>query len=184
MKRIAILALSAVFFTACQGGGNESAPANEAGSQDKESQMEQDAATQEAEEESMAAENADEVDVKLSASGETMQTMQYDQDRISVPAGATVNLTFDNTASAEAMIHNAVFIQTGKQMDVINAGMEAGKEAGFVPEEHPAIIAATGLAQPGDTVELTFTAPSSPGTYQYICTYPGHVDMKGIMVVK
>lgn len=134
--------------------------------------------------ESAAAESGEEVAVKLSASGETMSSMKYDQGRLSVPAGAKVNLTFENTASAEAMIHNAVFIQTGKQMDVINAGMEVGKEGGFVPEDHPAVIAATDLAQPGETVELSFTAPSKPGTYQYICTYPGHKSMKGILVVK
>lgn len=183
MKRIAIFALTAVFFTACQSGGNESA--KDAQSQDKAPQeMEQDGAMDNGQDESAAAESGEEVAVKLSASGETMSSMKYDQSRLSVPAGAKVNLTFENTASAEAMIHNAVFIQTGKQMDVINAGMEVGKEGGFVPEDHPAVIAATDLAQPGETVELSFTAPSKPGTYQYICTYPGHKSMKGILVVK
>ena len=37
---------------------------------------------------------------------------------------------------------------------------------------------------PGNSVEVTFTAPSTPGDYPYICTVPGHFYMmKGIMKV-
>ena len=32
---------------------------------------------------------------------------------------------------------------------------------------------------------LRFTAPTKPGTYSYVCTFPGHwILMKGTMVVK
>ncbi len=39
---------------------------------------------------------------------------------------------------------------------------------------------------PGKTVNQTFTAPSTPGTYQYECDIPGHKEagMVGQLVVK
>ncbi len=47
-----------------------------------------------------------------------------------------------------------------------------------------AILAHTPMSTPGETVQVTFTAPSEPGTYRYICTYPGHyVMMQGTMTV-
>ncbi|MDR9441572.1 MAG: plastocyanin/azurin family copper-binding protein [Schleiferiaceae bacterium] len=182
MKRIALFAAAAMLMAACSGGGN--APANQ---ETQEAPAEQEStekapAQEETMEETM--EEADTVALSLSTTGETMNTMAYEPKRLSVPAGATVKLTMENTASAEAMIHNAVFIQIGKQMDVINAGAKVGKDGGFVPEDHPAVIAATDLAQPGETVELTFTAPAKAGNYQYICTYPGHQSMKGTLIVK
>lgn len=126
---------------------------------------------------------AEEVELTLRTTGEQMNTMAYEPKKLEVPTGATVKLTLINEASSAAMIHNAVFIVAGKQDEVIEAGLEAGPDAEYIPEsEH--IIAATGLAQPGETVELTFTAPKKKGTYQYICTYPGHKDMKGILSVK
>jgi azurin len=181
MKRIALFAASAMLMVACSGGGNP--PANQ---ETQNAPAEKEAATEEkapAEEKTMD-DSPKTVELTLKTTGETMNTMAYEPKRLSVPAGATVKLTLDNTASAEAMIHNAVFIQIGKQMDVINAGAKVGNEGGFVPKDHPAVIAATELAQPGETVELSFTAPEKAGTYQYICTYPGHKSMKGTLIVK
>jgi azurin len=48
------------------------------------------------------------------------------------------------------------------------------------------ILAYTPLAGGGDTVEVTFAAPTKPGSYTYLCTFPGHfaMGMKGTLVVK
>jgi uncharacterized cupredoxin-like copper-binding protein len=42
------------------------------------------------------------------------------------------------------------------------------------------------LAGPGDTVQVTFTVPSKPGRYPFICTFVGHYQagMTGTLVVK
>ncbi|MDF2627908.1 MAG: hypothetical protein K0R39_1739 [Symbiobacteriaceae bacterium] len=39
---------------------------------------------------------------------------------------------------------------------------------------------------PGKTGEVTFTAPSRPGTYEFACHVDGHYEkgMKGVLVVK
>ncbi len=124
-----------------------------------------------------------EVTVNVKAVGETMTTMAYEPKRLEVPAGSVVTLVLENTAESEAMIHNLVIIKAGKQTEVSEAGLEAGSTAGYVPDNDN-IIAATSLAQPGETVEVKFNAPDSPGTYQFICTYPGHTAMKGVFLVK
>lgn len=174
-----------MLMAACSGGGP--APANgktEEAPAEKEASTEEKAPAKSETMEKNTMSASDTVQLMLKTVGETMNTMAYKPGRLSVPAGATVQLTLENTASAAAMIHNAVIIQIGKQMDVINAGAKVGQDGGFVPKDHPAVIAATELAQPGETVKLTFTAPDEPGTYQYICTYPGHQSMKGILLVK
>ena len=47
------------------------------------------------------------------------------------------------------------------------------------------IIAYTGMAGPDETVTVEFTAPETPGKYDYICTFPGHylAGMKGVLII-
>jgi azurin len=124
-----------------------------------------------------------EVSISVNTVGETMTTMAYEPKQISVPAGALVTLQLKNMATAEAMIHNWVLIETGKQKAVADAGLTAGKDNAYLPDASM-YIAATSMANPGEMVEVKFTAPSKKGTYQYICTYPGHTAMKGLFVVQ
>lgn len=44
----------------------------------------------------------------------------------------------------------------------------------------------TGLIDPGREKTITFTAPSRPGEYQFVCTVPGHLQlgMQGKLVVR
>jgi azurin len=48
------------------------------------------------------------------------------------------------------------------------------------------VIASTELAGPGETVEVSFKAPTAAGSYPFMCTFPGHftAGMKGNLVVK
>jgi len=111
--------------------------------------------------------------------------MKYEQTEFTVPAGEEITLTFENTATSPAMQHNVVIL-TSNDDEVVKrvgqAGMNA-PDAGYVPDDD-AVLAATDMSQPGETVSVTFTAPSDPGTYRYICTYPGHYTvMQGTMTV-
>jgi azurin len=86
-----------------------------------------------------------------------------------------------------AMAHNFVLLKAGvNAQDVANAAMTA-RETDFIPESmKDKVIAHTGLAGGGESTEVTFKAPAKPGTYAYLCTFPGHfaVGMKGELVVK
>ena len=84
------------------------------------------------------------------------------------------------------MQHNVVILTSDDDAvasRVGQAAIEAGEAADYIPEDE-AILAYTSLAQPGETVRVTFTAPSEPGTYRFICTFPGHyMMMQGTMTV-
>ena len=48
------------------------------------------------------------------------------------------------------------------------------------------VLAATALAGPGETVDVTFKVPATAGSYPFLCTFPGHfaAGMRGNIVVK
>jgi len=113
--------------------------------------------------------------------------MKYATTKFTVKPGEKVRLVFKNTASSPAMIHNVVLLATSDDtvvQEVGQAGAGAGASADYVPD-HDAVLAATDVAKPGKTVEVTFTAPEEAGSYTYVCTYPGHwATMQGTMVVE
>ena len=61
------------------------------------------------------------------------------------------------------------------------------RDTEFVPADLKAqVLAATKIAGPGETVEVTFKVPAKAGSYPFMCTFPGHyaAGMKGMLVVK
>jgi azurin len=111
--------------------------------------------------------------------------MTFEQTEFAVPAGEEITLTFENTATSPAMKHNVVLLTTDDDAVVTRVGQAGTQAAGneYIPDDD-AVLAATGLADPGETVTVTFTAPSEPGRYRYICTFPGHyATMQGTMTV-
>jgi len=112
--------------------------------------------------------------------------MKFAASEFTVEPGQEVRLVFENTADSPAMIHNVVMLTTSDDAvvkEVGPAGASAGASTDYVPD-HEAVLAATEVAKPGETVEVTFTAPKEPGAYTYVCTYPGHwATMQGTMRV-
>jgi azurin len=111
--------------------------------------------------------------------------MEFEQTEFTVTAGTEITLTFDNTATSPAMEHNVILLNDNADATINRVGQAAMAAASnaYVPEDD-AVLAATDLAKPGETVTLTFTAPSEPGEYAYICTFPGHYAMmQGVMRV-
>ena len=111
----------------------------------------------------------------IKAVGNTMQEMAYDTKVLEVKAGSTVKITLVNEGIDASMIHNIVFVKKGTTEEVAMACVAAGPEKKFVAE-NPNIIAASGLANPQQTIVLEFIAPPK-GDYEFLCTYPGHGNM-------
>jgi azurin len=77
-----------------------------------------------------------------------------------------------------------VLVKTGTEAAVAAAGLKTGEGAGYVDVRDHDMVAHTPQAKPGETVDITFTAPDTPGAYPYICTTPGHyMMMKGVLTV-
>jgi azurin len=117
------------------------------------------------------------------------EQMKWDVATIQAKPGEEIHVVLKATGSMPkvAMAHNFVLLKAGvNAQDVANAAMTA-RETDFIPESmKDKVIAHTGLAGGGESTEVTFKAPAKPGTYAYLCTFPGHfaVGMKGELVVK
>jgi len=111
-------------------------------------------------------------------------TMTFDKTKLTVPAGAEVHLTLKNNATMSTLGHNWVLVKPGSQESVAANGLKLGEPAGYIDVRDKNGLAHTGLAKPGETTDVTFTAPTEPGDYPYICTFPGHyMMMKGVLTV-
>lgn len=115
--------------------------------------------------------------------GNTMADMDYEPASTSVKAGDKVTVTLINENTAAGMIHNWVLVKMGTGQEVATAAMAAGPDKDYVPE-NANVIASSKLANPSETITFEFTAPEA-GSYNYICTYPGHFPkMVGKLVVE
>ena len=110
-------------------------------------------------------------------------TMTFDKTALTVPAGAEVHLVFKNNATMSTLPHNWVLVKQGTEASVAAAGLKLGDQAGYFDVRDKDALVHTPLAKPGESSEVTFTAPE-PGSYPYICTVPGHyMMMKGVLTV-
>jgi azurin len=110
-------------------------------------------------------------------------TMTFDKTALTVPTGAEVHLTFKNNATMSTLPHNWVLVKPGTEASVAAAGLKLGEPAGYMDVRDKDVLVHTPTAKPGDSSDVTFTAPD-PGKYPYICTVPGHyMLMKGVLTV-
>lgn len=114
------------------------------------------------------------------------ERMLFTVDKFTVKAGQPVRLLFTNP---DATQHNLVIIEPGMNEAIGMAANEmakdpSGVDKGFIPNL-PGIIHHTKLLGPDEAEVLRFNAPTTPGVYPYICTFPGHwFIMKGEMIVE
>ncbi len=104
--------------------------------------------------------------------------MQYDVKEVKAKPGEVLEFTLENTDTIQ---HNLLIVLPGKMSEVGVAADKmgetaAGKARQFVPDM-PSVLAVMGLIDPGKSGRLFFRVPEKPGTYQYVCTYPGHWRM-------
>ena len=117
-----------------------------------------------------------------SATGAT--EFHYDKVTLQEPAGSTITLKFVNhTDSEDEVGHNWVLVKPGQEAEVIASSKAAGDDMDWLNVDDPAIVAHTRLIEGGQSNTITFTA--APGTYTYLCTFPGHyaAGEKGTLVI-
>jgi len=116
------------------------------------------------------------------AVGAVGETLTFDTTSITASSGSEVTITFDNPSANNQ--HNLVVVQDGTKDDVATDGLTAGADNNWVAPGDARVIANTAVLAPGTSGEVTFTAPE-PGTYQFVCTFPGHnFTMVGDFIVK
>lgn len=110
--------------------------------------------------------------------------MKYDANEIRVESGkkVTVNLTHSGKLPAAQMGHNFVLLKRGVDLTEFALKAMNSAETEYIPEGVD-VIAYTKIIGGGESTSVTFEAPE-PGTYQFLCTFPGHFGvMQGTFVV-
>lgn len=115
--------------------------------------------------------------------------MKYSVTTIRARPGEPLRLRFvsKGTMPRIVMAHNVVVLKAGTDVArFINDGVPFRITDFIAPTMKDAVIAKTPFAGPGETVQVFFTAPSKPGRYPFVCTFPGHFQsgMKGTLIVK
>ncbi len=115
--------------------------------------------------------------------------MKFSVTRIEAAPGAEINLTLSNNGRMpkNAMGHNWVLLT--KDADArayCMAAMSAVASDYLPPAQADKVIAHTSLLGPGESVTIKFNAPEEPGTYPFVCSFPGHFlsGMGGVLVVQ
>lgn len=117
--------------------------------------------------------------------------MQYNTKTLEATAGDTVVLTLKHIGQIPkaAMGHNLVLLKKDAVVaDFAMKAIQAGLAKEYIPDDEDskkAIVAHTKLLGGGESDTITFTAPTEPGSYPYLCTFPGHFAMmQGVLTVK
>jgi azurin/glucose/arabinose dehydrogenase len=130
---------------------------------------------------SMPAEWNGTVDQTVSVQG--VEGLKFSLPAFDVMPGARVKLDFTNTSD---MLHNLVVVKPGSGTRVGEQAMRLGLDGAkldYVPRSAD-VLYHTALLEPQKSESIYFVAPTTPGEYTYVCTFPGHyVTMQGTMRV-
>lgn len=122
------------------------------------------------------------VEIRLTADDQ----MRFDKKEIKVKPGQTVKLTFEHVGqmAKNVMGHNFVLLTQGT--DINQFGNEAVQAANndYIPQNTNKVIAHTKMLGGGESTTIEFKAPQA-GTYDFICSFPGHYAiMRGKFIVQ
>lgn len=114
--------------------------------------------------------------------------MKFDVTEIQASRGQTIKVTLKNvgTMPKESMGHNFVLLAKGTDLnEFLMAASTQARNSYNPPQFKAKVLAATKLLGPGESETVTFTAPSAPGKYEFVCSFPGHAQagMKGTLTV-
>ena len=115
--------------------------------------------------------------------------MKFDKTTIAAKPGETIRVVLKSIGKMPKTVmgHNFVLLKLGTDVAEFSTSAFNARATDFIPaDKKTAIIAHTKLAGPGETVEVTFKVPAKAGSYDYLCSFPGHaaIGMRGKLVVK
>jgi azurin len=114
--------------------------------------------------------------------------MQFNVKEITATAGEKITVKFSHVGKfpKTSMGHNWVLVKPMSAAALNSFAMACMKAAPeYLPADRSVVIAHTKILGGGESDAITFTAPTTPGEYPYLCSFPGHFSMmKGKLIVK
>jgi azurin len=117
-------------------------------------------------------------------------TMKFSVTEITAKPGEKLSVTLVNAGTTPkfSMGHNWVLVAAGTDMPAFLQAAAESVTTDYVPsgQQGDKILAGTKLLGPNERDTVTFTAPTTPGRYEFICSFPGHyqVGMRGVLIVQ
>jgi azurin len=116
-------------------------------------------------------------------------TMKFSVTEITAKRGEKLSVTLVNlgTTPKFSMGHNWLLLATGVDVQPFLVTAAEAVTTEYVPAgEKARVVAATKLLGPKERDTVTFAAPSTPGRYDFLCSFPGHyqVGMRGVLIVE
>ncbi|MBW3628412.1 MAG: auracyanin family protein [Gemmatimonadetes bacterium] len=114
---------------------------------------------------------------------DAVEPLKFSAPELTVKAGVRVRVLFNNEGE---MLHNFVVVQPGRADAVATAASMmglSGQARHYVPDTGD-VLYHTAVLEPDRSETIFFRAPTTPGDYPYICSFPGHgFVMRGILRV-
>jgi azurin len=116
-------------------------------------------------------------------------TMKYSTTSIEAQPGETLTVVLTNNGSTpvEVMAHNWVLLKAGSDPAAFDSAALTAKDTGYLPPSLSGeVLAHIDLLGPRKSGQVTFQAPTTPGNYPFLCTFPAHFQngMQGVLTVK
>ncbi|MFA7444738.1 MAG: azurin [Flavobacteriaceae bacterium] len=128
-----------------------------------------------------------EEDTRFSVVIEGNDQMQFNTKELKVPVGEPVVLTLKHTGkmAKNVMGHNFVLLQQGADFQSFAEKAAMAAATDYIPaSEEGSVLVHTKVIGGGesDTVEFTLT---EAGTYEFLCSFPGHYAMmRGVVIAE
>jgi azurin len=115
-------------------------------------------------------------------------TMKFSVTEITAKRGEKLSVTLSNNGTTPkfSMGHNWVLLIAGADLQAFAVAAAEAVTTDYVPAGNAQVLAATKLLGPNESATVTFTAPATPGRYEFLCSFPGHfqVGMRGVLIVE
>lgn len=127
--------------------------------------------------------------ITLTVNDPVGEKMSYSLKQITAKAGEKLKVRIVSIAQTPkiVMAHNFILLKEGTNLKAFTDAAANARATDYVPPAFKAaIIAQTAMVGPGETMEVTFTAPAKPGKYVFLCSFAGHwaAGMTGDLIVR
>lgn len=128
----------------------------------------------------------DSIDGARSVTIRTASNLSFETREFEVKPGEAIRMTLVNP---DVVPHNWALLKPGTEKAVGELANQlisdpAGAARHYIPETQD-VLAYTDVVEPNKEFTIHFVAPTEPGRYPFMCTFPGHwMVMQGTMVVR
>ncbi|HLW62210.1 MAG TPA: azurin [Flavobacterium sp.] len=112
--------------------------------------------------------------------------MQFNKKEVKVPVGEPIELTLKHVGkmAKEVMGHNFVLLDKGVDFNGFATKASVAKDTDYIPEDTSGVIVHTAMLGGGESETVEFTIHEA-GSYEFLCTFPGHYAMmKGVLIAE